>query len=666
MSSELQKDPVRAIQAVAPADLAKLMKPGPGFRIEIAGMPAGLQPLEQGSSAQEPSLWRYVHEGTRVEAECRLEVDEAYGVAVMQVAVTNRGRQPVTLSECESLSLRLEQPQDGWRCLQADGCEPRRVHDHDYPPRQFRLWESCSLDWRWALDLQETGGRSSSRYVPLAMIAAGMDEGAPGLWVGLEWSANWAINMRLDRDTGIYTLAAGVTLHNPVIAPGETLSLPPVHLGFFQEGFTSGTNCLRRYLYHQICRRYQDQAPLPPVFYTLWGGIGVDTGYDEELLRAQVDLAAQLGIEWFVADDIWVDGGYRSAGFWQPEPQCWPRGLEPFARYVKSKGLGFGMSFSPEFSVAQAPVVQEHPEWFIELQHPDYLLDLRQTEAQDWLIELLCDYARRMELRWMRWDLGLSPRARIMPPMPAWDRADPTGKIQLGHVAGLYRVLDEVLARYPHIFFENNAGGGNRLDLGLMRRSHCHWMSDMHNVGHATRWMQARCNRFFPAHLLNASVNELGNAARDHPLAGAEPASEQYNDLAVLSRMMGGLGFNGRLTDWSPARVERTQYWIKVFKEIRHLLVKDFYQLAPQPSSLEDWDVLQFTDGEQGLVFAFRVEGSRHRGCFGLQAIDADRRYQLHDRGTGRRTVVDGHQLVEGFEIQLVPNSAKLWSYCPA
>ena len=95
-------------------------------------------------------------------------------------------------------------------------------------------------------------------------------------------------------------------------------------------------------------------------------------------------------------------------------------------------------------------------------------------------------------------------------------------------------------------------------------------------------------------------------------------------------------------------------------------MVKDFYQLAPQPSSLEDWDVLQFTDGEQGLVFAFRVEGSRHRGCFGLRAIDADRRYQLHDRGTGRRTVVDGHQLVEGFEIRLAPNSAKLWSYCPA
>ena len=46
------------------------------------------------------------------------------------------------------------------------------------------------------------------------------------------------------------------------------------------------------------------------------------------------------------------------------------------------------------------------------------------------------------------------------------------------HVTGLYDVLAQLRARYPELLIENVSGGGNRLDLGMMRYSDVGWMDD--------------------------------------------------------------------------------------------------------------------------------------------------------------------------------------------
>src|SRR5437763_8841619 len=46
------------------------------------------------------------------------------------------------------------------------------------------------------------------------------------------------------------------------------------------------------------------------------------------------------------------------------------------------------------------------------------------------------------------------------------------------HVTGLYDLLTTLRQRYPDLLFENVSGGGNRLDVGMLRYTDAAWMDD--------------------------------------------------------------------------------------------------------------------------------------------------------------------------------------------
>jgi len=54
-------------------------------------------------------------------------------------------------------------------------------------------------------------------------------------------------------------------------------------------------------------------------------------------------------------------------------------------------------------------------------------------------------------------------------------------QLEVGHryILGLYRLVDRITAKYPHVLFENCASGGNRFDLGMLRYMSQGWVSDM-------------------------------------------------------------------------------------------------------------------------------------------------------------------------------------------
>ena len=138
-----------------------------------------------------------------------------------------------------------------------------------------------------------------------------------------------------------------------------------------------------------------------------------------------------------------------------------------------------------------------------------------------------------------------------------------------------------------------------------------------------------------------------------------------FTDLSFISRLAGGLFFQGRLAEWPRETTERAKHWVTVYKNIRHLLVREYYRLLPQPQSVEDWDACQFCDGaECGIVFVFRWAGNRDRQTLLLRAIDAAATYLFANLSDGRETTVAGKQLVgNGFEVDLSRSSAKLFSY---
>jgi hypothetical protein len=77
------------------------------------------------------------------------------------------------------------------------------------------------------------------------------------------------------------------------------------------------------------------------------------------------------------------------------------------------------------------------------------------------------------------------------------------------------------------------------------------------------------------------------------------------------------------------------------FKAVRHLLVQDFYQLLPEPSTVEDWDAVQFVSyaGDEVAVMTFcgiRDGSSRLK----LHGRNVEQTYRVRRLQTGQKRFV--------------------------
>jgi alpha-galactosidase len=429
------------------------------------------------------------------------------------------------------------------------------------------------------------------------------------------------------------------------LEPGEELEFPAFHCGVFRGDASVGTNALRQYIYQKLQPDYGGERPYPRVSYDHWFGLYDDV--NEEVLKQQVDRAAQIGVEYWTLDATWFGDFNADIGNWNAaDARKFPQGLEALADYVRAQGMEMGLWFDCERAFSHSWAAREHRELFFEPLHANGTLhlNLARRDAQDWLIELISGWISRLGLKWSRFDYNIDPA-------PYWKAADPTGKIQFAYVQGLYRVLDELRARHPDWMLENCASGGRRTDLGTLARSHTNWFSDYVDDANVVRWMQLRAQRFMPGNCANASVNIRHGAG--------DPASIDHE---ILARATNKFSFDGDIACLSEEAAGRCRFWVEKYKAYRHLLVQNFYQLTPAPRTPNDWDVALWSayDGGEGLVAAYRFEGAETwRGAWRLGALETD--YQLVNLDSGETTRVSGVELIErGVEFALPQNSAAL------
>ncbi|NLF02557.1 MAG: alpha-galactosidase [Anaerolineales bacterium] len=624
--------------------LADLIEPGPGFRI-------GGPDFQFEAVQRDERSWTSIDRAHELKVQTTLAVRGA--ALVIEHRLTNIGAAASPpIDVVEPLYLVFRQPLEAWRFITANG----GTTESYYPPTAYRTNERTGERASHGPEnpvLIESHplGRSSNLHLPLLIALSSTAPGSDGLFCGLEWSATWYMAHGAPEE-GKSSLAAGVKVAGMRLEPGETLTLPAVHLGTFSGGAAAGTNALRRYLYEHVCARYHGELMIPRANYSTW--FGLYNNIDHGRLKAEADRAAELGLEVFAIDASWFPSNFpEGVGNWdRVDLEKFPDGLEPIAEHVRSLGMGLGMWFEPERGVEGTSAVEQHPDWFVPVprapwyKKQPYHLNLALPAAQDWVIETVGGWIERLGLVWSRWDYNIEP-------MPMWKAIDPTLKIQFAYMQGLYRVLDTLMADHPDWMVEGCASGGRRVDMGTMRRAHTFWFSDQSVDPLLCRYMQARANRFLPGHLCDSTVAV--------PLGAGDAG---YDDTAVLSRMLGKLAIDGDVASWSPALTERVAGWVAQFKAIRHLLVQDFYQLLPMPTTAEDWDAVQFTSvtGDEAAVFVFAdlVHGGQR--TIRLQALQPERKYQITRPLDGAPWTVRGRELMDdGLAIELAPREGVLW-----
>ena len=652
---------VDLLRRAAPGDLADRLRDGPGFGVRVAGRLISWHPFEETREVDNRTLLRLASD-RGLEAAVRVRFDPRARFAVYRTTLTNIGAaalQPITA--LSPLLLSIGDIRTPPRVMSSAG---GGAPGGGYPPRgaYWTRWDLLQFPHsRRGVELSAEGDQSSTKDLPIVFVSPDIEPDAAGFIIGLEWSAGWTMSVRYEPDDQILVADAGPAVRDLVLAPGESLELPPAHVIFFEGGFEQATNRSRGYIREHITPRYQGRQVVPPVAYTIWPGI--QAPYTDRDIYPQIDTAAKLGVEVFIVDDAWYEGRFPGGcGNWYPDPAKFPDGLERVVDRVEEQGMRFGLFIDAEAEPGTW-ILREHPEFFY---GPELgsawtphrrLYNFSLPEACDYYLELLGGLIERYHVRYFRWDYNMDGH-------PIFQSVDPTLKVKFAHLAGLYRVWETLLERHPTLMLECCAGGGQRLDFGTMRRHHACWCSDSNAHPHIYHAMQAGGNAFFPANYLGSSLGwPPSKGLRGRPGMTLHPDAK-LTDLSFLSRMAGELFLHGTISEWPAAAKERARHWIDVYKRVRHLLMLDYYRLLPQPQSEADWNVMQFAAGsEEGIVFAFRVAGEMREQRIALQAVDPAARYRVRDESSGVGESLTGEQLTRGLLVALQPESAKLLSY---
>jgi alpha-galactosidase len=196
------------------------------------------------------------------------------------------------------------------------------------------------------------------------------------------------------------------------------------------------------------------------------------------------------------------------------------------------------------------------------------------------------------------------------------------------HVDNLYAMFDRLRARFPRVIFQNCAGGGGRLDLGILRRFHNTELSDWMRAPRGLKILNGMTWILPPEILLRTFGTEVGDHATDGDL-----------DLQLRTVMMSRPIFRGispSLEDFNPILHKRIQISMELYKRtVRPIMVGSrVYHHTPMTPLLEPspWVVLEYAarDSRRGVVTLFRTSGAgdpvyilRPRG------LDAGRTYRV-------------------------------------
>jgi alpha-galactosidase len=534
--------------------------------------------------------------------------------------------------------------------------------DSTYPTPTF---SPRVYDLTGALTLSSgEGGMSTQRDMPFLVVTT-QDE-KHGFAAALEWPSSWMCFSGERRTEG--AVWSYVLLHLDKtcfkLNPGDTMPLPGVILSFFSGGLLQGCNSLRRHIRRHVTPSLGGKSFLPPVFYNHWFGCG--NNISTTAFKPIVDIAADLGLEYFVIDTGWFEGGFRDgAGNWEkPDMKKMPNGMDDFSRYVESKGMKFGTWLELEYAIPGTDWAVRHPEWFRTCRSTsDLLLRIEDPMVRGQILKFLEKFIETNHISWIRWDFNTHPGQ-------FWEgveELDNRGWLQIRYAEGLLILLDKIISRFPNLHIEACAGGGHRMDLGTLRRAHSCWMNDNSSVIRALRSRLKGMNHYLPGNYGNTCLcnmdweGELSDTRGPH--GDKLPVSFFKNGYPLdylRSRMAGSLGFSENFTLWNNTVKKQVQLEIKRYKSVRRYLLEDFYPLF-QSTSIRDWDGWQFHDPKDGSGFlmAFRNRSTNEKETVLPSGWDNGNTYLLENIDTGVKKKVKGGKAMQ-LEIDAIEETAWL------
>jgi alpha-galactosidase len=486
--------------------------------------------------------------------------------------------------------------------------------------------------------------RCSEETIPWIAVTGSPDE----FFAALLWSGPWSL--RAERNTAGLALTVGLSAMTTTIR--QATESPHALFGVVRGGRAKASAALRTY----VLRGLRKGRPLTPlVTYNTWYAQGVRV--DEESVHGAILRSAALGAELFVLDAGWyigADGGGlfdfdTGLGTWEVDPARFPNGLKPLRDYAHELGLKFGLWVEPE-RVHRDTVNQpgRADELWLAKAGASYGSDntgqicLSSAAAERWVLGKLTALIENVQVDYLKWDNNL------------WVNCDRSGHGHgssdgsFAHVTGLYELLSHLRAQYPTLMIENVAGGGNRLDLGMLRYSDVAWMDDRTApAAHVRHNLEGLSVVFPPAYLLSF-VTDFA----EEPLHNSPDMS-----LYMRSRAAGVLGLSFRLpglTDGDQAALRAEVDHYKTIRAAQSTAASALLTGQAIVGSGPAWDVLQETsaDGRQIIVWAYQADPGMDKINVKLTSLKAETMYEVRSAQLGVLGTAKGADLsANGLDI---------------
>ncbi len=477
------------------------------------------------------------------------------------------------------------------------------------------------------------GGRSASGQMPFFEFYTQNH----GLFAAIGWSGQWRATFSHEQGDALH-IKSGLEYTRFRLHPGERIRTSSVLFMEYTGSRVQGSNLFRRLIKHELCPFPAEKFPFA------LEGMGLTTQrhlYHLEKFRKH-------GVR---ADYYWIDAGwygkggtpgaadwYKQVGNWQVRPDEHPDGLLDVVRYVHDSGMKFLLWIEPERAYPGTDLAVEHPDWLHPLDDFYLLLRLDKDEVREHLFHMICSFIDALDIKCYRQDFNMEP-------LQSWrttDELDRAGICEIKHIMNLYRLWDDLRAKYPDLVIDNCASGGRRIDVESLQRTIPIWRTDA--------YCEPDCDP-------DAIQTQMFGYNRLVPCSGGvcKRMGDTYATRSAYAPAYVGSWWWTDRPD-RPEPTEENFAWMaercNEYRALRPYFSCDFYPLDNCGWSYEHggWAAYRYDRPEEsdGIVMAFRRAGSNGTTAqYPLEGLAPDKTYTITDIDTKETVEIPGNILAE-------------------
>ena len=333
-----------------------------------------------------------------------------------------------------------------------------------------------------------------------------------------------------------------------------------------------------------------------------------------------------------VLDDGWFgerNDDYTSLGDWFVNKEKLPNGISGLAEKINKLGLKFGLWFEPEMISEVSKLYEEHPDWCLHVEgrsrslgRNQLILDYSRDDVCDYIIETLSDIFTNANIEYIKWDMNRNMSEIGSAVLPA-DRQRETAH---RYMLGLYRVLETLKTRFPHILMEGCSGGGGRFDMGMFYYFDQFWTSDDSDAVER-QFIQTGTSYGYPTNVMGAHVSAVPN----HQVY-------RMTDIDTRARVAysGQFGYELDLGLLSDEEFESVKEQIKFYKKYRPVFHDGImYRIkSPFEDNMTVWEFVS-EDTNTVIVEIFVIKGVPSSPKFVVKLKGLDENCMYRDELTG-------------------------------